>query len=1721
VKQRPAPSLESRRETDFAAELQQRGRAWIPAWALSETEQDFGKALLAIAARFNSEVAERLDGAGEKMKRGFLDWLAVRGLAALPARMPVVFKLTDTAQAPVPAEHPVRLQVGVQDTSVVFETESDLEIVPGRLDAIVGADPARDAYYLPPPGMSDLGPLASAPAQWHLKSFASPGSMTLQLDPALGLAQGMLIEISKKQYEITAPPKDDLVTIDRPVPGDGFGEGLPVDRVSTFVPFEKATNQQNHVVYLGDTDLFNIEAACTLDVIGGQNLGSDAIWEYFGKVKGSAIPTPADDVPQWRPLARDPNQSKADAVILVKGPGSIEPTQIKAIEARWIRARKASLPSDSAPETADAITVRVNAPPAGPGPASTPPAELSPDVFVNATPSPARSFYPLGREPKLFDTLYVGCAEGFSKSKAKADVYFDLADPSFVALAAINAGSIGGVLASVDVAGALHLFTVGAAGALTPLSGRGPLLPSTSGAAGSGATEDIRLTSNGFRPVMWMAGANLHVVVAAGNSVWDWNETRPAAAGSAWLPLGSLPAPAALNSNIEGLVLVTKGSTQLVALREKRLWIHGVQGSAQWQPLPAKNGSAPLDIVAIAPVVSETAGIVPDTLLAIAPDGANLKLWSVKTDGTVTKLLPDDVSANVVPFAIDRSSGVREVIAVSASKTKLLARQDSNAVVKESLDAGLSVDDTQIDARIESGQITAYCVATMAGAAPRELVAWKPFDASVDAIYRYRPDPAVGIPKGTLVLYGGLALLPGTNQGEILAAAFNGTRNTLGGASLQSALAIRPPLPALAPTDTIVVADANGTLKPLAIEQIDPSDGRGSATGERFVWLDGPLERNASETDIYLFQTSIAAAMWNGTVPATSTPLNPQLELDAGDTMTGMGPILTATVAGPPWTWKIVSINAAIPPGPPRVASLDVKAADPGTAVYYWTPIKFRGRIVPALELTAASNNWPVDVLDRNDVYFPSSQNLAPARQRVVSIAIDSSTQRPLRLAFEEAWSTTPLPAPPVSFVLDTTLAAWTLLLGDSSSNPALAWEYWNGSGWWTLGVTSDTTRNLRQSGFVAFDVPTDLKSTDWSGKTNFWIRARLIGGDYGHETVTVTSTPISGGGTKQVVTRSTEGIQAPFAIRVYVTYLIKDGVLPTYLLTLDSGTLRDQSDANRTPGAQIEMFTPLAVTLSGLEQIASNDRGAPTQCAPDCSCDSGEASRSVLPSPPASAAGGSASGAASSASPGRALYLGFSAALAGAPVNVLLLVDKERPHDALAPLRVDALQADRFVPITISDTTRALGESGLLSMSFSIPSVSRELFGRTLSWLRLMPSRIDPTATWNPGLKGAYLNAVWANATETLTRELVGSSEGAPNLTLQLQRPPVLDGTLELRVREPLGSEERTALNAAEEKRVLSDVENLPGDWVLWKKVTDPGDEDPAARVYALDEDSGTITFGDGKHGMIPPIGRDAIVAFTYQRTEVGTGTTLDVPGNLVTPRTVLNLVSPVESVETVIAADQAAGGAAPETPERVLRFGGARLRHRERALVARDFEDLALESSPKFVQARAFVRPGSVRLVVVKRGPDPVPNAAETRELTRLLLAAAPLWLGVPRALTIDGPPIRQLRVGLVLEVESLDDAGALGIEVKKRVGALFDSATGGIDGDGWPLGIAPREDDIASALVGAPKLVGIVDVTLMEIGSDGTERPLPAAIGADQLVTLAADGIRLDFTIVETLV
>ena len=1725
-----APRLDERRAPEFLAEMEERARAWIPSWGLTDGEHDFGRALLEISARFNSEVAERLDGAGEKMRRGLLDWLAVRGQAARPARMPVVFKLADTAREGVLASAPVRMQADAGGTPVVFETEKDVRIVPGQLDVVVGIDADKDAFYLPPPGLSDLKPLESLPTQWQVKSFAAAGVTHFQLDPEAGLLPKTIIEAGDQQYQIVKADKD-LVTIDRPLV-NALAEGSVVTKVTKFSPFDGRTyNQQQHALYLGDSELLNLEEAAAIEVVGAATLATDVTWEYWGKAEGI-------EEPDWLELALDTERQKTikDAVALKKRKGAMELREIQGKNARWIRAYRKTVNASANPFTNDRVALRINSlgcpnglpcPPPEPAPASP-----QADAMANTTPLQLNtSFFPLGKEPKQFDAFYLASKEAFSKAAGDVQLCFEMAEAQFAALSCLHVAPFPNkLLAGVGGDGFLHVFRFEPASGLTRY--REPVRPPSPGASGAVVEgPPIGLEPNGgFRAPIWVAGALVFIAVTARNSIWVWREDTGDQAKSGWEAAGSI---GAAEKPITGLVYLGGGpggsKGRLFAVQDSKLYVRNLNvTNPVWVEVkrtqPGPNTLPEIKLQKIAPIGFRDGDLSSGNFFEGLVGVDNLgDLYGVDfvlspLESRFAKLL-SNVGSDVTPSAIRRRGVDNKLVVVAVSAALLNTDREflgflsapgtfvMNKTDRVSLESQ-SIIGKSIDVNLNNNKLTFVTCTSLPGEAS-SLVAWSPFETP-----RHAPLFGTKIPTNLGTLGGAPTLLEKhvvvpTTSSNVLVAEFDLTGRLSRQVALSTGVITFPGGPQLQSGDRLAIPFLSGPLIKYQLETV-PASG---------VQHEGQTlyEYSLSSTDAPLFVYPMSPLPLTARVNPTNAnpPKLNKVKVDRNDSTTTDGTLLLITTDVPDTRlYEVASFD-----GTTRIAELDqnLVVADPNNppaTVAYRVPAPTSPHHLPLLRLDATSGDWNADLLTRTRLAFEGpAPKPDPELQTGTAFEIDASGH-PVLVVLGSHWTIPPpLVAGKITFIVDSSVGEWSIQLGDTLSNPELSWEYWDGKAW--SGLTKvDKTDNLKKSGPVSFKVPPDLASSDWAGKTNFWIRARLIGGDYGREKVTVEIKPIKGG-TEQTVKRSTEGIRAPEVRTLHISYAVCKPVLPTHVLAEDSGTVRDQSDANRTPGAIVEAFVPLALTLGRLTKKAASAEVTKPDCPPDCDCKTLHSKKTETP-----VAEGTTSTDASPRITGREVYIGLDATPSEAPVNLLLLVE-EKTHTQFAPMTIEALVADRFVPIVVDDATRALGESGVLSMSFAVPPTRSELFGKdNLTWLRLIP-KSKATDEWIPTLRGAYLNAAWASATETLTRELLGSSDGAPNLTVFLARPPVLRDTLELRVKEPLGEEEREALLKVDANSVLSAVEGLPGDWVLWKQVTDPDDELATARVYALDEASGELRFGDGRRGKIPPIGRDSIVAFSYSRTEPDPTGGDRVPGNTIEARTALNLVSPVETVESVTAADQAAGGAPPESDERVLRFGFARLRHRSRAVTAEDLEDLALQSSPDIVQARAFVRRGYIRLVVVMRGKKPVPSAPQIRELRRLLLAAAPVWLSAPNALRIEGPRIRRLRIELVLLVEALDHAGELSAFVEEKLAEFFDTATGGIDKDGWALGDNPSEDDIALAISDAPYLDAIESVKLHEITEDGTEIPSLAASGPREIVMLADDPIRIQFETAEVMV
>ncbi|WP_336297206.1 hypothetical protein [Sphingomonas sp. 7/4-4] len=463
--------------------------------------------------------------------------------------------------------------------------------------------------------------------------------------------------------------------------------------------------------------------------------------------------------------------------------------------------------------------------------------------------------------------------------------------------------------------------------------------------------------------------------------------------------------------------------------------------------------------------------------------------------------------------------------------------------------------------------------------------------------------------------------------------------------------------------------------------------------------------------------------------------------------------------------------------------------------------------------------------------------------------------------------------------VLTVAAGGWTALGPSDPANPALSWEYWNGASWWALDTDafdfSDRTANLQISQGIFFKAPANLTETEVGGRKNLWIRARLVGGDYGEAKVTVTS-EVKGTKTEQSVTRDLSAIRAPYIISLKINYCVTEPVKPAIVVTADNLGMIDQTNANDA-GLPVTIFPTVA------EALAPQAAAAPDfNSIPDC-CREMPDTDTIAPGTgpePASAAS-------------RAVLIGFDQPIDQSPLSLFV--------DAVAHGGDWAIEAAMFraggfwTARVLSDGSSGLGESGVIAIEVAQPPDRIVLFGTSAYWLRLTPKG-DATA-WSPRLRGVYLNGVVAASVETRTIETIGTSSGAPDQQFRLFATPIDPDSLILRVAEPVGEDEALALGAA------SDVAGMPGPWVAWTRVDEfpvEGSTAPA-RLFTTDAERGIVGFGNGRNALVPPMG-SAVLALAYQRVAGASA-------NAVSAGDKLQLVSPIAGIDRVTALDGAAG--------------------------------------------------------------------------------------------------------------------------------------------------------------------------------------------------------------------
>lgn len=287
----------------------------------------------------------------------------------------------------------------------------------------------------------------------------------------------------------------------------------------------------------------------------------------------------------------------------------------------------------------------------------------------------------------------------------------------------------------------------------------------------------------------------------------------------------------------------------------------------------------------------------------------------------------------------------------------------------------------------------------------------------------------------------------------------------------------------------------------------------------------------------------------------------------------------------------------------------------------------------------------------------------------------------------------------------------------------------------------------------------------------------------------------------------------------------------------------------------------------------------------------------------------------------------------------------------------------------------------------------------RLLTWIKITPGGGARVV-----LQWIGLNAVPVTQRVEVRGEPLLPGTGEPDQERTLARAPVLPDSLTLSVQEGEGAQKKTSTWSAIDDLFAAAPEVPVVDPRLPPGAVRPQHRPEDAHVFQLDAESGRIRFGDGIRGRRPPYGAKLFASYAYSHGQAGNlGVGAITKGIGLPPGfRVTNPAPTWGGVDTESVADG---------ERRIVR----ELRHRDRAVSAEDFAELALRTPgadigrvevlpawhPDLGTSEPGDAPGVVTLMIVPRhdGDHPDSPAADTK-----LLDAVACWLHPRRLVTTE---------------------------------------------------------------------------------------------------------------------
>ncbi|MGA1841574.1 MAG: putative baseplate assembly protein [bacterium] len=625
------------------------------------------------------------------------------------------------------------------------------------------------------------------------------------------------------------------------------------------------------------------------------------------------------------------------------------------------------------------------------------------------------------------------------------------------------------------------------------------------------------------------------------------------------------------------------------------------------------------------------------------------------------------------------------------------------------------------------------------------------------------------------------------------------------------------------------------------------------------------------------------------------------------------------------------------------------------------------------------------------------------------------------------------------------------------SEDLQLAWEYWNGEKWIEIGTASpkgtskggfdfeDKTRALTETGAVLFVLPNDIAPLIIEDEENFWIRARIVKGNYGvpghfvekdgkREWVEI---PIRPPYFSHIDMKVEDKDQRPLELTqviVFDNFYYRD---ITKEIKKKNGALFFEADTDRYPAFYFGFYVNFIREQREIPEIVQ-------------------------------------------------VYIAMEEGVSRPVDKVYGSESFQAPYwlQTESPSGVNIIweywNGEVWESLQVEmDETFNFQLSGLMRFQAPRNFKPRTLFQSQDSpsdecyWIRVR--WISGSFERPPRVRDIRLNTVWAANVRTVEEEW--PSNGEANQTLFTKKRPVyLERNEEIISGRLVETPQNFNLYVSEPDSPEKDEGEHAGfsKWQMVDTFLHSNSNDPH---FILDVETGEIRFGDGMKGRVPLAGQRIKASYEWCHGQAG-----NVPAETVT-----QLIQPVSGVE-VTNLDAAQGGREQETLDELKVRGSMVLKHRYRAVTREDFETLAREASSNVHSAKCVptAEPGTVELIIL---PKEISLNEELGKIypTETLLRKVYRYIDKRRLLTIrlsvKGPEYVGLGILVKVKMKAGFTKKEVQPEIERFLKEYFDPLRGGEDGKGWPMGRDIYVYEIAHQVRLSLKVAYVTDVKIFD--------------------------------------